>query len=53
MARTLASLPEGTRITDYISFGVIAKFLPVEKVREGLKRTRRAVRDNAIYPLVW
>ena len=42
MARTLASLPVGSRITDYISLGVIAKFFPVHKVREVLRRTKRA-----------
>ena len=34
MARTIASLPAGSRITDYISLGVIAKFFPAEKVHE-------------------
>jgi hypothetical protein len=33
MARTVASLPAGSRITDYISLGVITKFFPLEKVR--------------------
>lgn len=42
MARTVATLPAGSRITDYISLGVIAKFFPVEKVREALKQTHRA-----------
>ena len=42
MARTVASLPAGSRITDYISLGVIAKFFPVEKVREALMQTGRA-----------
>ena len=42
MARTVASLPSGSRITDYISLGVIAKFFPVDKVREALKQTGRA-----------
>src|SRR5256884_4669953 len=42
MARTLAELPAGSRITDYISLGVIAKFFPVEKIREGLEQTKRA-----------
>jgi hypothetical protein len=28
MARTLAALPEGSRITDYISLGVITKTFP-------------------------
>jgi hypothetical protein len=42
MARTLADLPAGSRITDYISLGVIAKFFPAEKIREVLKQTNRA-----------
>jgi hypothetical protein len=42
MARTIASLPAGSRITDYISLGVIAKFFPLEKVRGVLEETRRA-----------
>ena len=42
MARTVASLPAGSRITDYISLGVIAKFFPAKEVREVLKQTKRA-----------
>jgi hypothetical protein len=42
MARTVASLPAGSRITDYISLGVIAKFFPLDKVREVLVETKRA-----------
>src|SRR3974390_1284010 len=42
MARTLAELPAGSRITDYISLGVIAKFFPAEKIREVLEQTNRA-----------
>ena len=42
MARTVAALPAGSRITDYISLGVIAKFFPVEKIHEVLKQTNRA-----------
>ena len=41
MARSVASLPAGSRITDYISLGVIAKFFPAEKVREILRETQR------------
>jgi Insertion element 4 transposase N-terminal/Transposase DDE domain len=33
MARTVAALPAGSRITDYISLGVVAKAFPSEKVR--------------------
>ena len=42
MARTLASLPAGSRITDFISLGVVAKFFPVEKVHDALNQTKRA-----------
>lgn len=42
MARTVAALPAGSRITDYISLGVVAKFFPVEKVRVVLQQTGRA-----------
>jgi len=42
MARTVAALPAGSRITDYISLGVIAKFFPMEKIREILEQTKRA-----------
>lgn len=47
MARTVASLPAGSRITDYISLGVIAKFFPAEKVHEVLNQTgRTSVRER-------
>lgn len=42
MARPIATLPAGSRITDYISLGVIAKFFPLEKVRGVLEKTGRA-----------
>ena len=42
MARTVAALPAGSRITDYISLGVVAKFFPVEKVQKVLHETGRA-----------
>src|ERR1700684_1476634 len=42
MARTMAALPAGSRITDYISLGVVARFFPREKVDAVLKRTGRA-----------
>jgi hypothetical protein len=42
MARTLAELPKGSRITDYVSLGVLAKTFPVEKVRSVLDSTGRA-----------
>lgn len=42
MARTIASLPAGARITDYISLGVVAKFFPREKIDAVLEETGRA-----------
>jgi Insertion element 4 transposase N-terminal/Transposase DDE domain len=41
MARTVARLPEGSRITDYISLGVIAK-IPVGKIHSVLAATGTA-----------
>jgi len=42
MARTLATLPEGSRITDYVSLGVITKTFPLERVRSVLAATGKA-----------
>jgi len=42
MARTLATLPEGSRITDYVSLGVITRTFPLERVRSALAATGKA-----------
>ena len=42
MARTLATLPEGSRITDYISLGVITKTFPLKRVHAVLAATGKA-----------
>jgi len=42
MARTLAELPAGSRVTDYISLGVIAKYFPPIKVNEILSDAGKA-----------
>src|SRR5579859_8234017 len=42
MARTVSALPEGTRVTDYISLGVIAKTFPLARVRSVLAATGKA-----------
>ena len=42
MARTVAGLPQGARITDYISLGVIAKTFPLAKVRQVLEESGRS-----------
>jgi hypothetical protein len=41
MSRTVASLPAGSRITDYISLGVVAKTFPLEKIRAALAATEK------------
>jgi hypothetical protein len=47
MARTLASLPAGSRITDYVSLGVVAKTFPLDKVRRVLGATgKESVRQR-------
>jgi hypothetical protein len=47
MSRTVASLPAGSRITDYISLGVVAKAFPLEKIRASLTATRKeSVRER-------
>lgn len=47
MARTLASLPAGSRITDHISLGVVAKAFPAEKIRAVLAATgKQSVRQR-------
>ena len=42
MARTVAELSPGTRLTDYISLGVVAKTFPVEVINRVLAETGTA-----------
>jgi len=42
MARTLASLPRGSRVTDYISLGVVSRAIPREKIDSILASTGKA-----------
>ena len=42
MARTLAELPKGSRISDYISLGVIAETFPLERIQAVLAATGKA-----------
>jgi hypothetical protein len=42
MARTLAELPAGSRITDYISLGVIANAFPLTAIHSVLAKTKKA-----------
>jgi hypothetical protein len=39
MSRTVAALPAGSRITDYVSLGVVAKAVPLDKIRAVLAAT--------------
>ena len=41
MARTMAGLPAGTRLTDHISLGVLTASFPIETVQEALLSTGR------------
>ena len=50
MARTVTQLAEGSRITDYISLGVIAKVFPRELVRECLDATGARTKRNRDLP---
>ncbi|WP_323991383.1 transposase domain-containing protein [Nguyenibacter sp. L1] len=42
MARTVAELPSGPRITDHISLGVIARTFPIAAVRAALEANDKA-----------
>jgi hypothetical protein len=56
MARTIAELPSGSRITDYISLGVIAKYFPANKVNAILSdsgRTSIRQRDLPAHVVVY
>lgn len=50
MARTKAQLSAGSRITDYISLGVVAQWFPREKVEAVLEQTGKASRRQRDLP---
>lgn len=50
MARTVAELPCGTRVTDYISVGVLTKMVPQTAVDAVLHRTGKASRRQRELP---
>src|SRR3990172_12416520 len=50
MARTLAELPKGARITDYISLGVLAKTFPTDRIHAALAATERTSRRQRELP---
>jgi hypothetical protein len=41
MSRTVATLPAGSRITDYISLGVVAKTFPLDRIHAALAATEK------------
>jgi Insertion element 4 transposase N-terminal/Transposase DDE domain len=56
LARTVASLPAGSRITDYISLGVLAKTFPLDKVMAVVAaagKTSRRQRDLPAHVVVY
>jgi len=50
MARSVAELPKGARITDYISLGVISKTFPLEKIQAAVRETGRASKRQRDLP---
>lgn len=50
MARTLAELPKGSRLTDYVSLGVIAAAFPLDRVRKILTETGKGSRRERDLP---
>ena len=56
MPRTMAELPKGTRITDYISLGVLAKTFPLPQVQAVLaaqNKTSQRQRDLPAHVVVY
>lgn len=56
MARTVAELPAGTRLTDYVSLGVVARVVPrarIDAVLAATKRTSRRTRDLPAHVVVY
>lgn len=50
MARTAANLAEGTRITDYISLGVLTKSIPLITVKSVLRSERKLSQRERVLP---
>src|SRR5438552_3882330 len=56
VARTVASLPAGSRITDHISLGVLAKTFPLDKVKAVVAaagKTNQRQRDLPAHVVVY
>ena len=50
MARTVAGLPEGSRVSDYIALGVLAERIPVRAVHEALRKEGRQSERQRLLP---
>ena len=50
MARTVAELPKGTRISDYISLGVLATTFPLSQVKAVLTKQKKVSRRERDLP---
>ena len=50
MARTVATLPAGTRVTDYVSLGVLATMVPRSRIDAVLAATGSASRRQRDLP---
>ena len=50
MSRAVGTLPAGSRVTDYISLGVIAKTFPLDTVQSVLRDTGRSSRRRRALP---
>jgi hypothetical protein len=50
MARTVAELPKGARITDYISLGVLTKTFPLDRVNAAVAAAGKASRRQRDLP---
>jgi hypothetical protein len=50
MARTIAELPKGTRLTDYLSLGVLTTRLPLQQVKAVLEAQGKASRRQRELP---
>lgn len=49
MARTAAKLPPGTRVTDYVSLGVLSRAIPLQRVHQVLAESGKAsIRQRAL-----
>jgi hypothetical protein len=51
MARTVAEIPGGARVTDFISLGVISEKIPVEEVGRILRETGRETQRQRKLPM--